>query len=38
MSQDASKFLFSDSANEARNDVNTVFNLRFIKKQKVAVF
>ena len=32
MSLDASKVLFSDSANEASNDVNTVFNLRLIKK------
>ena len=34
---DASKFLFSDSAKEAINDVNTVLNLRLNKKQKPAV-
>ena len=35
---DASEFLFSGSAKEAINDVSTFLNLRFIKKQKPAVF
>ena len=38
MSQDTSEFLFFDIAREASNDVNTFLNLRFIKKQKRAVF
>ena len=38
MSLDAFEFLFFDSAREARNDVNTFSNLRFINKQKPAVF
>ena len=38
MSLDAFEFLFFDSAREASNDVNTFLNLRFIKKQKPAVF
>ena len=38
MSPDAFEFLFFDSAREASNDVNTFLNLRFIKKQKPAVF
>ena len=35
---DASEFLFFDSAKEASHDVNTFLNLRYIKKQKPAVF
>ena len=38
MRLDTSEFLFFDSAKEASNDVNTFLNLRFIKKQKPAVF
>ena len=38
ISLDASEFLFLHSAKEASNDVNTFLNLRFIKKQKPAVF
>ena len=38
MSLDASEFLFCDSAKEASNHVNTFLNLKFIKKQKPAVF
>ena len=38
MSQDTSEFLLFDIAREASNDVNTFLNLRFIKKQKPAVF
>ena len=38
MSLDAFEVWFFDSAREANNDVNTFFNLRFIKKQKTAVF
>ena len=38
MSLDTVEFLFLDSAREASNDVNTFSNLRFIKKQKTAVF
>ena len=38
MSLDTSEFLFFDIAREASNDVNTFLNLRFIKKQKPAVF
>ena len=38
MSLDAFEFLFFDSAREASNDVDTFLNLRFIKKQKLAVF
>ena len=38
MSLDAFEFLFFESAREASNDVNTFLNLRFIKKQKPAVF
>ena len=38
MSLDASEFLFFDFANEASNNFNTFLNLRFIKKQKPAVF
>ena len=38
MSQDTSEFLFFDIAREASNDVNNFLNLRFIKKQKPAVF
>ena len=38
MSLDAFEFLFSDTAREASNDVNTSLNLRFIKKQKPAGF
>ena len=34
----ASELLFFDSAKEASNDVNTFLNLRFIKKNKPAVF
>ena len=35
---DAFEFFCFDSAREASNDVNTFLNLRFIKKQKPAVF
>ena len=38
MSLDASEILFFDSAKEASNDFNTFLNLRFIKKQKPAIF
>ena len=38
MSLDAFEFLVLDSAREASNDVDTFLNLRFIKKQKSAVF
>ena len=38
MSLDASEFLFFDRAKEASNDINTFLNLKFIKKQKPAVF
>ena len=38
MSLDAIEVWFFDSAGEASNDVNTFFNLRFIKKQKTAGF
>ena len=38
MSPDAFEFLFFDSAREASNDVNTFLNLRFVEKQKPAVF
>ena len=38
MSLDASEFLFLDSAKEASNDVNAFLDLKFIKKQKPAVF
>ena len=38
MNLDAFEFLFLDSAREASNDVNTFSNLRFIKKQKPALF
>ena len=38
MSLDAFEFLFFDSARQASNDVNAFLNLRFIKKQKPAVF
>ena len=38
MSLDAFEFLFFDSSREACNGVNTFLNLRFIKKQKSAVF
>ena len=37
-SHEASEFLFFDSAKEASNDVDTFLNLRFIRKQKPAVF
>ena len=32
------EFLFFDSAGEVSNDVNILFNLRFIKKQNTAGF
>ena len=38
MSLDAFEFLFFDTAREASNDVNNFLNLRFVKKQKPAVF
>ena len=38
MSLNASEFVYFNSAREASNDVNTILNLRFIKKQKPAVF
>ena len=38
MSLDAFEFLFFDSAREASKDADTFLNLRFIKKQKPAVF
>ena len=38
MSLDAFEILVLDSAREASNDVDTFLNLRFIKKQKSAVF
>ena len=38
MTLDAFEFLFFDSAREACNDINTFLSLRFIKKQKPAVF
>ena len=38
MSLDAFEFLFFDSEREASKDVDTFLNLRFIKKQKPAVF
>ena len=38
MSLDAFEYLFFDSARKASNDVSTFLNLRFIKKQKSAVF
>ena len=38
MSLDAFEVWFFDSAREASNDVNTFFNLKFIKKQKTAGF
>ena len=38
VSLDSSEVLFFDSAKEANNDVNTFLNLKFIKKQKPAVF
>ena len=38
MRLDAFDFLFFDGAREAINDVNTFLNLRFMKKQKPAVF
>ena len=38
MSLDAFEFLFFDTAREASSDINTFLNLRFIKKQKPAVF
>ena len=38
MSLDAFEDLFFDSARKASNDVSTFLNLRFIKKQKSAVF
>ena len=33
-----SEFLFFDSAKEASNDVTTFLNLRFVTKQKPALF
>ena len=38
MSLDDFEFLFFDSAGKASKDVETFLNLRFIKKQKPAVF
>ena len=38
MSLDAFEVRFFDSEREANNGVNTFLNLRFIKKQKSAVF
>ena len=38
MNLDAFEFLFFDIAREASNDVNNSLNLRFINKQKPAVF
>ena len=38
MSLDASEFLFFDSAKEASNNFNNFLNLRFIQKQKPAIF
>ena len=38
MSLDAFEFLFFGSVREASNDVNTILNLRFMKKQKPAGF
>ena len=38
MGLDASEFFFFDSAKEATNEVTTFLNLRFIKKQKPALF
>ena len=38
MSLDAYEFLFFDSSKEASNDASTFLNLKFIKKQKPAVF
>ena len=38
MNMDAFEFLVFDSGREASNDVNTVLNLRFVKKQKTAGF
>ena len=38
MSLDAFEVWFFGSAREASNDVNTFFNVRFIKTQKTAVF
>ena len=38
MSLDAFEFLIFDSSREASNDANSFLNLRFIKKQKPAVF
>ena len=38
MSLDAFEFLFFGSVREASNNVSTFLNLRFMKKQKPAVF
>ena len=38
MSLDISEFLFFGSSKEASNDVTTFLNLRFITKQKPALF
>ena len=38
MSLDAFEFLFFDNARETSNNVITLLNLRFIKKQKPAVY
>ena len=38
MSLDASEDLFFDNAKEANNDATTFLNLRFIKREKPAVF
>ena len=38
MGLDAFEFLFFDRAREASKDADTFWNLRFIKKQKPAVF
>ena len=38
MSLDAFEFLFFGSVREASNDVSTFLNLRFMKKEKPAVF
>ena len=38
MGLDAFEFLFFDSAREASKDADTFWNLRFIKKEKPAVF